>query len=449
MQRQVGLGFEPGPSSPSALVPHRQGDCRSWEPGAPQEVALFVLGPGRCCERRGHPRSPAQCPWTRGLTRFEAERRAVSEDGGLGKHDAFRGEQINLLGSEGRSVEKRRPWGDGGAHSPSPAQGFILRTEGALRERQSGGGGRIGTWGGEGPATESPRERLPRARTAWGRGKEQVGPWGGGGGGLRRSLPLRAQGRLWAVSDVRRRPPSGLISSGGERHFLGSPSDSICISCGPGRASVLDQKDRRLGEGEAGGRWAENLETPLFSPWWLQGPLLPLFVKGGNRGGAIPLPLPPKSPEPLSPSTGPSSLPCTWRALPGRRTGAHSTGSPASGDVSVHCACLLPPPAWPAPGVRPLCRAAALHFLVWDSCSDSPNTGPSAQTCPAPHRTSASCEQWDHVSLDSQLLLSAEHSPSTAVWTVPRNGQGSPVRKGGPGTKRAGFESQLRCLLAV
>lgn len=56
---------------------------------------------------------------------------------------------------------------------------------------------------------------------------------------------------LWAVSDVRRGgAPSGLISSGGKRHFLGTLSDSACISCGPaGRHLCWTRRTTELEEG--------------------------------------------------------------------------------------------------------------------------------------------------------------------------------------------------------
>ena len=61
---------------------------------------------------------------------------------------------------------------------------------------------------------------------------------------------------------------SGLISSGGERHFLGSVSNSICISCGPaGRHLCQTRRTRDLEEGdgaEEGTRGRENLETGCF-----------------------------------------------------------------------------------------------------------------------------------------------------------------------------------------
>lgn len=72
--------------------------------------------------------------------------------------------------------------------------------------------------------------------------------------------------------------PSGLISSGGKRHFVGRLSDSICVSCGP-VASICagpgEPESWRRGDTGGGGgyRARENLETGLL--------LLPPLLIGG------------------------------------------------------------------------------------------------------------------------------------------------------------------------
>lgn len=241
--------------------------------------------------------------------------------------------------------------GEGGSQ-PESSPGLYPEVRGGPKGRTGSGWGKDRNLEQGGQATASPRERLPRPphphpRTAC---REQVGPWGGGGEDaehLMRSLPLRAQGWLWASSDVRRRPPSGLISSGGETRFLGSLSDSVCISWGPGRASVLDQKDQGLGEweGGSGGHWAENLETPLFSAWWLQGASAsPVHEGGHSRWGHTTAPSPTSAPEPLFPSTGPSSA-ALHLGSPARKMHRCTLRRfLASGEVSFRC--------WSAPSTR-------------------------------------------------------------------------------------------------
>lgn len=58
--------------------------------------------------------------------------------------------------------------------------------------------------------------------------------------------------------------PSGLISSGGERHFLSSLCLHLYFLWACREASVLDQKDQRAGGGEAGGEPGDRLlDFPL------------------------------------------------------------------------------------------------------------------------------------------------------------------------------------------
>lgn len=318
-------------------------------------MVLFGLGPGRCCERRGCPGSPAQCPWTRELTRFEAERRAVSEgggwentvlSGGADKSDWFKGQ---VCGEEKAIGECE----GGGQPKSSP---------GLYPEDRGGPKGKTGSGWGQERNQGRGRAGQEKDCPAWERGREQVGPWGRGGGHLRRPLPLRAQGRLWAASDVRRRPPSGLISSGGERHFLGSLSDSVCISCG--RAGHLCWTRRTGGWGRGGRRGGGKMlgrepgDTTVFYLVAAGASASPVHEpgRGAFEAGPYHPPAPHKSPCP--PAQGQAQLPCPRRALPGR-----CTGSLTSGMVGFRCACLLPPSAWPAPGLRP--HASWLRCTFW------------------------------------------------------------------------------------
>lgn len=193
-------------------------------------MVLFGLGPGRCCERKGCPRSPAQCPWTQELTRFrfKAERRTVSEDGGW--------ENTMLPGGADKSVwfkgqvcgeEKAvgKCGGRGGEEVTQPKSGPGLNPEdrGGPRGKTAWGGrGQDRNLGREGAGHRVTKRKAaqapptPRPTQLGGGIESRWDPGAGEGGHLRRPLLLRAQGWLWAASDVRRRPPSGLISSGGE-----------------------------------------------------------------------------------------------------------------------------------------------------------------------------------------------------------------------------------------
>ena len=178
-----------------------------------------------------------------------------------GKANALWGEQISQCGSKGRCVEMRgRPSGNvQGPQNPSPAEGFILRTEGtwgwgSLKGNDRVSRGRVGGLGWGGGGTESRREEAGRASHCLRKGsRARARGWQGRPGHLRRCpAPPPGPGTwLWAVSDVRRGgAPSGLISSGGKRHFLGSLSDSACISCGPaGRHLCWTRRTAELEEG--------------------------------------------------------------------------------------------------------------------------------------------------------------------------------------------------------
>lgn len=86
---------------------------------------------------------------------------------------------------------------------------------------------------------------------------------------------------------------SGLISSGGERHFLGSVSNSICISCGPAGRHLCQTRrtrDREEGDGaEEGTHGREPGDRAVFT-CWLQVLLPVLLIRRGwgRPGGGLP-----------------------------------------------------------------------------------------------------------------------------------------------------------------
>lgn len=103
--------------------------------------------------------------------------------------------------------------------------------------------------------------------------------------------------------------PSGLISSGGKRHFVGRLSDSICVSCGPvARHLCWTRRTRELEEGRYGRRRGvlgqrEPGDRTVVT-WWLQGVSASTadMGMGGIQGGNAPMtPAPhPRSASPLS-----------------------------------------------------------------------------------------------------------------------------------------------------